>query len=216
MKKQITHNQCKNRLVIMFAALFGAFMLTGAYGQTITIDAEPTGPLYVGDTIEVEYTATGFDPAAVFYLVIEDGSQDSILASSTLTNDIFEVEIPAGFNSPADLNVKGIVGDPNGPEEYLPVFGELTIAGASSAYDDYDYSDYNTRSTYLDFDDPGVRRFQLSAMDLDVDSARLIFDYYYWDLPDTLELVTQYSTDGGSTFTNMDTVSFPGYLMANL
>lgn len=208
MKKEFTHKRFKNRLVFLFAALFGAFVLTGAYGQTIVIDSEPTGPLYVGDTIEVEYTATGFDANAVFYLVFEDGAQDTVLASSALTNDIFEVVVPAGFNSPADINVYGVVGDPYGPEEFKPLFGELSLAGTTASYDIFSYNDDNYS---LYFSDPGIRRMQLPTLDLAVDSVMLGFDYRYANWPDTLELVIEYSIDGGGTFAQVDTISFINY-----
>ncbi len=203
-KNNYTKNRLKLRLIFSFMVAFLFAGLMQVQAQSITIDSEPAGPLYVGDTIEVDYTASGFSASATFYLEVSEGGNDTIIAQNSNATGTLEGYVPAGFESTNNTQIRvfGATGTPDGMTETKPKFGELTLSGtnASYNYDDETYSLY--------FYQPTIRKMVLPEMDLSGDSAVFEFDYEYDAWPDTLELVVEYSTDGGSSYTNLDTIPY--------
>lgn len=206
MKKELTKNRFHQLMVLWVMVGFLLFTPT-VYSQNITIVTEPAGPLYVGDTIEVEYTANTFSAEAVFYLIM-DG--DTILDSNNATTGTLTGVVPEGYDPSAALAVHGIVGDVNGQEEITPIFGELSLAGTNSSYDYYE------DNYFLNFDLPGIRRVQFPPLNLVSDSAVFEFWYAYLFAADTLELIVEYSTNGGTSFTSLDTIeNIPNWTWVN-
>ena len=201
MKKVFTKNRFYQAMGLCLAMLGSVILAPTANAQSISILSEPTGPLYVGDTIEVDYNANSFSTGAVFYLVF---GGDTILDNNSSTTGTLTGVVPAGYDPTATLEVSGRLGSVDGQEEIRPLWGELSLAGTTNSYD-YDEDNY---SPY--FDRPGIRRMQLPGIDMTGDSAVFEFTYGYWGNPDTLELVVEYSTNGGSTFTKLDTVEYIG------
>ncbi len=187
---------------LVVLALFGF----QAMAQSITINAEPTGPLVVGQPIDVDYTAIGFSANAVFYLEI---GGDSIIASNTSASGTLTAVVPGGYDGVQSIRVFGATGDPDGLQETRPVFGELTISGSTSSYQ------YGDDTYTLYFWEPTIRRVQFPEMDVNADTAYLEFDYKYDDFADTLDIVVEYSTNGGSSYSPLDTVEYQNILRFN-
>ncbi|MFP4059969.1 MAG: T9SS type A sorting domain-containing protein [Bacteroidales bacterium] len=196
---RINHLICRIGFIILAMLTLNASQLSA---QSITISSEPTGPLYVGENVEFEYSVTGFSLDAVFYLVANDGINDTILDYSTATSGNLTGLVPAGFNSPLSFNIVGATGNPDGTTETRPLFGELSIAGSA---DSCDYTD-DTYTLY--FWEPTIRRVVFPAANVDADTAILEFDYRYIDNPDSLEIVIEYSINNGSTYAALDTIEY--------
>jgi len=197
-----TNSPYWGRLLISFLVAFPLLGIMQAQAQTITINSEPSSPLYVGDTIEVEYSSSGFSAEAVFYLVVAD---DTLIGTNSNASGTFTATVPAGYDPSAVFTIYGVSGDPDGMVETKPLFGELQLAGTSTSYS-YDAETYN-----IYFWEPNIRRMTLPGIDMVGDTAYFEFDYEYDAFADTLELVVEYSKDGGSNFTRLDTVEYADF-----
>jgi hypothetical protein len=205
MKKDLTKKRiCQ--LMVLGMVVMGSLLLSPlANAQTISILSEPTGPLYVGDTVEVNYSANSFSTGTIFYLEYD---QDTILDSNSATTGTLTGVIPEGY--PLDPNlvpfeVYGALGPVDGQVETTPYWGELSLAGTNNSYDYYE------ENYYPFFNRPGIRRMQLPGLNLTGDSAVLSFEYKYNAWPDSLELAVDYSTNGGSSFTSLDTLEYVNF-----
>ena len=195
----------------LFFSLLVAIPLLGimqAKAQTITINSEPSSPLYVGDTIEVEYSSTGFAADAVFYLVID---MDSIIATNAAASGTFTATVPAGYDPAASIMVAGATGPVEGMVETKPLFGETTVSGVYGS----DYPAYDAETYSLYFREANIRMIQFPGMNMVGDTAYFEFDYRYRDFADTLELVVEYSKNEGSTFTALDTLEYVNTVWVN-
>ncbi|MCF8346632.1 MAG: hypothetical protein K9G38_05430, partial [Bacteroidales bacterium] len=205
MKKYLTKKRICQLMVLGMVMMGSLLISPQANAQTISILSEPTGPLYVGDTVNVNYSANSFSTGTVFYLVYD---QDTILGSNGGTTGTLTGVIPEGY--PLDpnqvlLDVYGVLGPVDGQAETTPTWGELSLAGTNYSYDFYE------ENYYPYFNLPGIRRMQLPGLNLIGDSAVFSFEYEYDAWPDTLELAVEYSTNGGSNFTPLDTMEFVNF-----
>lgn len=157
---------------------------------TFTINSETYGS-FVGEDIEVDYSALGFTTGATFYLYsgdILDPETRTIYDSEVSINGLFEGTWPL---EDADENVNvyiaGVYGNIDEPELDF-TNDDLNVLGASN-------SDFN-----FNFENAGVREVSTDELDLSGEEY-LTLEVQLWtgsNLTTDNALLIQYSTDGSS------------------
>ncbi|MCV9386056.1 T9SS type A sorting domain-containing protein [Reichenbachiella ulvae] len=161
--------------------------------QTITVDVAPVapGPYYTNTTESIDFSTTGtFATNTTFYLHTGLLEEDNVLGELTAAGT-YNFTWPASGTGTENLTISAATGSFNAETTDI-LSSDIAIAGGT-----YTGAIYNMNGT-------GVRRLTTQPFNTDyTDDVTLNVDLTTTNAIADRPIVVQYSTDGGTTFTDM-------------